>query len=94
MTLFNIKFLPIVLLVALIFLQYQLWFENGGIRDMLKVKKQLALQLQINEKIKKRNDQLTQQIYYLQHTKNALEGQARDELGMIKKGETFYQVVQ
>lgn len=83
----------IVLIAVLAFLQYRLWFESGGIRDMMRVKKQLALQQQENDKLKKRNDKITHQVQYLQASDEAVEGRARGELGMIKKDETFYQVV-
>lgn len=83
----------VILVGVLVFLQYHLWFESGGILDMLRVKKQLAMQLQINDKLKKRNEKLTQQVQYLQTSNDAVEGRARGELGMIKKDETFYQVV-
>jgi cell division protein FtsB len=90
---FRLKALPLVLLAALGFLQYRLWFESGGIIDMLRIKKELALQVSQNEKLKKRNDKLIQQLQYLQASNAAIESRARGELGMIKKGETFYQVV-
>jgi cell division protein FtsB len=87
------KLWVVALVFALAFLQYRLWFESGGIIDMLRVKKQLASQLQMNDKLKKRNEKLTQQVQYLQASNEAVEARARGELGMIKKDETFYQVV-
>lgn len=85
--------LALLLLALLGFLQYRLWFETGGIIDMLRLKKQLALQIAQDEKLKKRNERLVQQIQYLQANKDAVESRARGELGMIKKDETFYQVI-
>lgn len=87
------KVFPIFLVLLLVFLQYHLWFEGSGIIDMLRMKKQLALQSQENEKLKKRNEKLIKQVQYLQANNEALESRARGELGMVKKGETFYQVV-
>lgn len=83
----------IALAVLLVFLQYRLWFESGGIRDMMRVKKMLAMQSAENDKLKKRNDALLTQIQGVQHSNDAAEARARTELGMVKKGETFYQVV-
>lgn len=83
----------IVLAVLLVFLQYRLWFESGGIRDMMRVKKMLAMQSAENDKLKKRNDALLTQIQGIQNSNDAAEARARTELGMMKKGETFYQVV-
>jgi cell division protein FtsB len=87
------NFLPIILLIVLIFLQYRLWFETGGIFDMLHLRKQLAVEQVKNEKLKKRNQLLLLQVQHLQQNQDAVESRARQELGMIKKGETFYQVV-
>lgn len=83
----------IFLLVALVFLQYRLWFEQGGIKDMLRLKKALAVQAEENAQLQKRNDELLLQIRRLQKSGDAVEARARNELGMIKKDETFYQVI-
>lgn len=85
--------LPILLLGILIFLQYRLWFDSGGIMSMLQLKKQLAKEQLENEKLKKRNQQVLLQVQRLQKNQDAIESRARQELGMIKKGEIFYQVV-
>lgn len=87
------KILPLILLVVLVFLQYRLWFEPGGIIDMMRLKKKLTVEAVQNEQLKKRNQELLAEVQYLQKNNKAIESRARDELGMIKKGETFYQVV-
>ncbi len=84
--------LPLILILVFGVLQYCLWFETDGIIDMLKAKKQLALWVQENNKLKQRNEKLIQEVQYIQTHNEAIESQARAELGMIKKGETFYQV--
>lgn len=89
----SISLLIGALIIFLFFLQYQLWFANDGIKDMLKIKKILQLQKQENEALKKRNDELLFQIERLQNSHEETESRARSELGMIKKNETFYQVV-
>lgn len=83
----------IVLFALLAFLQYRLWFESGGIRDMLQMKADLAKQQVETDKLKKSNEVLMAQIEQLQKSEESTEAHARNELGMIKKGETFYQVV-
>lgn len=87
------KLLSIIMVLLLIFLQYKLWFGNTSIRDVIGLKKQLAHQTDINDKLKKRNEILLHQIQYLQNNQDAMESRARQELGMIKKDETFYQVM-
>ncbi len=93
MNFLRMKILPIILFGLLVFLQYRLWVEPGGIMEMLRMKKQLALQVRINDKLKKRNERLASQVHYLQASNDAVESRARGELGMIKKDETYYQVV-
>ena len=78
---------------TLIFLQYHLWFESGGIKDMVRLKKALVQQTQQNDVLRKQNEELVYQIQRLQNSQDAAESRARSELGMVKKGETFYQVV-
>jgi len=83
----------VFLIALLVFLQFRLWFEKDGVRDMLQLKKTLAMQTIENEELKKRNALLLFQIKRLRNSKDATEARARNELGMVKKGETFYQVV-
>jgi len=80
-------------LTFLLFLQYRLWFDSGGIRDMLKLKQALTKQVAVNDTLKKHNAELTFQIARNHHSVDATEARARNELGMIKEGETFYQIV-
>lgn len=89
---YSIRLLPVFLIVMLILIQYHLWFESGGILDMLHLKKQLNVEMQQNAQLKKRNELLLQQVQRLQNNKESAEIRARHELGMIKKGEVFYQV--
>ena len=89
----SLRWLPWLLLVVLLALQYRLWFQAGGVIDMVHMRKQLSLETQENDKLKKRNQALLNQVQHLQNNNQAIESRARHELGMIKEGETFYQVV-
>lgn len=89
----RLRILPLLLVILLIFLQYRLWFESGGILDMMRLKKEVGRQSKENDKLKKRNENLLLQVENLQQNKDGVEARARHELGMIKKGETFYQVL-
>lgn len=89
----RLNLLVLVLLLALALLQYRLWFESGGIRDLSRLKQTLAMQASENDQLKKRNEELLFQIQRLQNSEDAAEGRARSELGMIKKDEQFYQVI-
>jgi cell division protein FtsB len=84
--------LAITLLIAL--LQYRLWYGNGGIKEIKASEKELAeLNEQVIEK-KERNDALYAEVEDLRKGKEAIEERARNELGMMKEGETFFQVLE
>jgi len=91
LSLFKASFIFLVLFFA--YLQYVLWFKDDGILKMLSLKKELSLQIEQNEKLKQKNQVLYQQIERLKKDPEVAEGRARGELGMIKKGETFYQII-
>ena len=82
-----------LLTVVFVYLQYVLWFAEGGIFNMISLKKQLAQQLLQNEKLKQKNQVLYQQVERLRKDPEVAEGRARGELGLIKKGEKFYQII-
>jgi cell division protein FtsB len=54
----------------------------------------LAEQKQENLKLKQRNEALSAEVQDLKTGKDAIEELARSELGLIKPGEIFYQVVE
>lgn len=89
----RLNFLIGLIIAALLMLQYRLWFQADGMREMLVMKKNLRAQVKLNEQLKLQNETLLFQIKRLQSSQDAAESRARNELGMIKKGETFYQVV-
>ena len=90
---YRLKIFLFVMLLLLLFLQYQLWFGSSGLRALMSIKKQLAVQMDENEKLRQRNQSLLFEIEHLHNNKDAVESRARNELGLIKKGETFYQIV-
>ena len=83
----------IFLLLALIYLQYHLWSSRDGIREMQQLKTNIAFLKAENDVLKQQNSTLWFQVNRLKHNHDATEEKARNELGMIKKGETFYQFV-
>lgn len=89
----QLKLMPILLTILLVFLQYKLWFDAGGILKVKQLKTQLNEKKAENNQLKQRNEDLLLQIRTLQSNDDAIESRARQELGMIKKGEVFYQVV-
>ncbi len=85
--------LTLLLLVLLGWLQYSLWLGKNGVHDLVRVESDVAVQQGSNAKLKARNDQLFAEIDDLNGGQEAIEERSRNELGMIKPGESFYRLV-
>ena len=87
------KPLAYVLAGLLIALQYPLWLGKGSWTRVWDLDRQLVAQRADNAQKKARNDALDVEVRDLKEGLEAVEERARLELGMIKRDETFYQVV-
>ncbi|MFO7305280.1 MAG: cell division protein FtsB [Gammaproteobacteria bacterium] len=87
------KYLAAALLVVLVLLQYRLWLGDGGMREVRRLRAEIAAQMQENEALRERNRTLAAEVQDLKKGTAAIEERARTDLGMIGEGETFYQVV-
>ncbi len=83
-----------VLVILLALLQGALWFGDGGLRDVWQLEAEVAQQSSENAQLKARNEALEAEVRDLKGGLEALEERARRELGMIKEGEMFYQVIE
>ncbi|PHS29684.1 MAG: cell division protein FtsB [Methylophaga sp.] len=84
----------ILLTVLLLLLQYRLWFSHDGLPAVLHLHRAVEIQRQDNETLKERNQVLTAEVHDLKSGLDAVEERARSELGMIKEGETFFQIIE
>jgi cell division protein FtsB len=75
-------------------LQYALWFGEGNLADAWKLSDALAAQRAENAHLESRNQTLAAEVRDLKRGHAAIEEHARVDLGMIKQGETFYQIVE
>lgn len=83
-----------VLAAVLLVLQYQLWIGHGSARDVWRLKQAVAAQRSENAALQQRNRALEAEVRDLKSGLAAVEERARRELGMIRAGEIFYQVVE
>ena len=90
----NVAILLALLLALLAWLQYRLWFGEGGERQVAALQAQVQQQARDNAGLKQRNEALAAEVEDLKSGEAAAEERARSELGMIKPGETFYRVVE
>jgi cell division protein FtsB len=88
-----LKWLALVLIALLIALQIKLWAGDGGMHDLHGIRARVATQQAENAKLQQRNDVLHADVEDLKHGQDAVEARARSQLGLIKPGEVFYQVV-
>lgn len=85
--------LTLLLLVLLGWLQYSLWLGKNGMNDLVRVESNVAAQQNNNAQLKARNDQMFAEIDDLNGGQEAIEERSRNELGMIKPGETFCRLI-
>jgi cell division protein FtsB len=78
----------------LLLLQYRLWFADGGLAEANRLGQQLAEAENENASLTARNDRLTKEVLALQGGNDAVEKNARENLGLIKEGEVYYQFVE
>mgnify|MGYP003681917840 FL=1 len=88
------KNLLLLLVLLLVYLQYRLWFGDGSLQDAWELHQDVELQRHENVELRERNAALEAEVTDLQQGLDAIEEHAREDLGMVKKGETFYQVVE
>lgn len=87
------KWLTALLFALLCALQYRLWFGKHSVPDYLAMKQEVAEQHQQNVSLVQRNNLLKADINDLKIGLDAIEERARNELGLIKQGETFYRIL-
>jgi cell division protein FtsB len=83
-----------ILAGILIGLQYPLWLGDGGVMALWKLKQEIAVQKLENTGLKERNLALEAEVRDLKEGYEALEERARAELGMVRRGETLYQIIE
>jgi cell division protein FtsB len=87
------KWLAAGLALVIVLLQYRIWFSEGGVREVDRLRRAVAAQSSANDQLAERNRQLAAEVRDLKTGMEALEERARSDLGMIAAHETFYQVV-
>lgn len=86
--------LIVLLLMLLAGLQYRLWFGEANILEVRQLKADIERQVEENDRLILRNHQLEAEVRDLRSGLSAIEERARSGQGMIKQGETFYQLIE
>ena len=88
------RWLVWLLVVLFVLLQYKLWVGDGSLAEVWDLYQQGELQKQENQRLQERNQALEAEVEDLKQGLDSIEERAREELGMIKDDETFYQIIE
>src|SRR3982750_3850661 len=86
------RWLALFFLALIVALQYPMWLGKGGWLQGREYDRQLAEQREQSAKLKLRNEALDADVRDLKAGYEAIEERARNELGMIRQDEVFFQL--
>ena len=89
----KVKLVLSIFIGMLIFLQYAFWAGKQNVIDLYRLNRQVDDVLIENHELQNRNDRLHEDVIDIKNRLGAIESQARFDLGLIKPGETYYQIV-
>ena len=83
----------LVLMAGIVMLQYDFWNSHTGYLNANHLKEKVDKMALENKHFQARNNQWYAEILSLRQDDFLLEGMARENLGYIKQGEVFYQII-
>jgi cell division protein FtsB len=83
---------PTVLLVLLAVVLWQLFVGKGSVFEVAKLREKVRIQQIENHRLTQANHKLGDEIRDIREGGHLIEGIARDELGMLKRGEILVQI--
>jgi cell division protein FtsB len=86
------RIVPIILVLLLLIVQWQLWTGRGSVRDVAQLQEKLADQKEANARAALNNERLANEVNDLKEGLEMVEERARQELGMVKPNEVFVQI--
>ena len=88
------RVVTLILAILLLLLQYPLWLGKGGWLKVWDLNRQVESQQQANQQTQARNALLDAEVRDLKQGTEAIEERARSELGMVKRDEVFFQIIE
>lgn len=88
------RWILLILLLCLFGLQYRLWIGPGSLAHVAALERELEEQTRVNDQLQQRNQLLEYEVNNLKSGLESVEERARSELGLIKKDETFYLLIE
>ena len=90
----GVKVLIAILIIVLCLLQYRLWFGDGNVLVSRRYQQRIDELEQEARRLRGRNQILRAEVENLTKNTEAIEERARQDLGMIRKGEIFFQIIE
>ncbi|MGZ8096116.1 MAG: cell division protein FtsB [Methylosarcina sp.] len=88
------KYFVAIIILLIVHLQYRIWLGDGSIAEIRAYQQRLDELKKVAEEKRQRNQALYAEVLDLRKGQEAIEERARNELGMIKPDETFFQVLE
>jgi len=88
-----VRILGAVLIALIVLIQYPLWLGKGGWLRAWEMDRQVETQKAKNRQLEIRNAALAVEVKDLKQGTEAIEERARQELGMLRPDEIFFQYV-
>ncbi len=88
------RIITVALLAAVVLLQWPVWFGKGGWFKVWEREGELAKREQANAERRLRNAAIEADVRDLQTGTGAIEERARQELGMVRQGEVYVQILE
>ena len=85
------KILGAILVGLIILIQYPLWLGKGGWLTVWRLENKVETEKSKNSKLEARNAALAAEVRDLKQGTEAIEERARQELGMLRPDEVFFQ---
>lgn len=85
--------LTVIALVLITGLQYKLWFGEGSVQEVWRLRDQIDQKRLDTQRLVERNRALFAEVNDLKSGLDAVEEIARTELGMIREDEVFFQLL-
>ena len=82
-----------ILFLLFLWLQYRLWVGEGSLAEVYNLRNEIEHQQRQLDELRQRNQVLEAEVRDLKTGMEAMEERARTELGMIRDGEVYYQVL-
>lgn len=87
------KWLLGVLIILLVVLQYRLWIGEGSLAHAHRLENDIKLQKAENDRMQERNRIMDVEVEELKTGLDTIEERARNDIGLIKKDETFFMIM-